>query len=304
MKNTISNSVPILISQAQGALPGVIANEATLNLVLINKDSFALNISDLGDARDGHFRAKKDLDVKRTAFELALDEACRFGMVAKGVVNVFLGTEHSPAHALAGFESDLRVRRNLVGITRVLQGLKTHFTDNPTHENAALNVTAARATTLLTNLNNARADVNQQKSKVRELMNTRDVLVHSLRRDLRVLLGELRVKLDPLAPKWEEFGFKRPGAMEIPEVPENVIVVSLVADGVSVKWDAAERAQNYRVWKKVIGVDEDFVAVGTVSDLDHIIAGLPSGATVQIAVSATNTGGESARSAVVTVVTV
>jgi hypothetical protein len=238
--------------------------------------------------------------------EIANDEP--FVVLARGevvdVIEPFFVVVKLWVAVLAGFERNLGVPSSLVGLTRVLQGLKTYFTDNPTHENAPLNVTAARATTLLTNLTNARAAVDQQKSKVRELKFVRDSHVLAVRRDLRVLLSELHVKLDPLGSKWEEFGFKRPGAMEIPEVPENLVIVSSVATAVSLKWDAAQRAQNYRVWKKVVGVDEDFVAIATISDLDHIIVGLPAGATVQIAVSATNNGGESQRSAVVSVVTV
>jgi hypothetical protein len=53
----------------------------------------------------------------------------------------------------------------------------------------------------------------------------------------------------------------------------------------------------------VVGVDADFVNIGSPADLDFAIEGLPSNATVQIVVSAVNEGGESEKSAVVTIQT-
>ena len=71
----------------------------------------------------------------------------------------------------------------------------------------------------------------------------------------------------------------------------------------AVKWDQSARAGHYRVWKKVVGVDENFISVGSPSDLDFTIENLPAGKTIQIAVSAVNNGGESLKSEVVTIVT-
>jgi fibronectin type 3 domain-containing protein len=86
-------------------------------------------------------------------------------------------------------------------------------------------------------------------------------------------------------------------------VPRNVVAVLVGPTAVSVKWDRAARAGHYRVWKRELGVDEQFVAVRSTGDRDITIEGLPHNATIEIAVSAVNNGGESARSAVVTLVT-
>jgi hypothetical protein len=304
MRNVISSTVPGIIYQAELALPGVVANEVPMALVMVKGDSFALSLSELKDGRDVHAAAKVEAVVKRKALDAVVAVCRRFGMTAKEVVNLHLGPVHTEAHEAAGYVGNLKVPTNYERLLRLMQGLKTHFTAHPTHENAALNITAARATALVTDLTNALAAMNQQKAKVGDAMAVRDGFANVMRVSLRALLGELRVKLDPLGSKWEEFGLKRPGAMAIPEVPENVMVVSSIQNAVSLKWDAAERAQSYRVWKKVVGVDGDFVAVETLPYVECILQGLPPGATVQIAVSATNNGGESAKSAVVTVVTV
>ncbi|NCO39978.1 MAG: hypothetical protein GW892_14845, partial [Armatimonadetes bacterium] len=56
-------------------------------------------------------------------------------------------------------------------------------------------------------------------------------------------------------------------------------------------WADAPRAQRYRVWKQVVGVDEDFVAALTVNDSDATLTGLPSGTTVRIRVTAVDDAG-------------
>lgn len=58
-------------------------------------------------------------------------------------------------------------------------------------------------------------------------------------------------------------------------------------------WSDAPRADRYRVWKQVVGVDAEFVAFGTPTDSDFTLTGLPSGATVKVRVTAVNDAGES-----------
>jgi hypothetical protein len=103
--------------------------------------------------------------------------------------------------------------------------------------------------------------------------------------------------------RWLTFGLKMPGADSIPEVPANILAVLTGPTALSIKWDAAARADYYRVWKKVVGVDEELVPVASPADLDLTMEALPNNATIEIAVSALNNGGESLRSAVVTVQT-
>jgi len=52
----------------------------------------------------------------------------------------------------------------------------------------------------------------------------------------------------------------------------------------------------------VVGVDTEYLTVGSRSELDFVIEGLPAGAQVEIVVSAINNGGESAKSEKITVV--
>ena len=115
------------------------------------------------------------------------------------------------------------------------------------------------------------------------------------------LFKELAQVMPPTDNRWLAFGFNLPGAEATPDQPENVVVTLIGPNALSVKWKAAARAKYYRVWKKVIGVDTEYMQVGSPADLDFTIEGLPGNSQVEIVVSASNSGGESAFSTVVVV---
>ncbi|MFN7138731.1 MAG: fibronectin type III domain-containing protein, partial [Limisphaerales bacterium] len=146
-----------------------------------------------------------------------------------------------------------------------------------------------------------RDDYNQQRGELSKLKGIRDAKASELEKGLRLLLNDLHKKLTPTDPRWVEFGFKKPGARSTPDVPENLTAILIGTNAISMKWSAAARATSYRVWKKVIGEDDDFVPLESRTDLDHTLEGLPGNSTVQVAVSAINNGGESKLSSIVTV---
>jgi hypothetical protein len=53
------------------------------------------------------------------------------------------------------------------------------------------------------------------------------------------------------------------------------------------------RADHYRAYKQVVGVDPDFINVGGPTDPEFTYTGLPSGKTVNIQITAVNSAGES-----------
>ena len=112
-------------------------------------------------------------------------------------------------------------------------------------------------------------------------------------------LGDIVWPNDPI---YLSFGLNMPGSLSIPSVPTNLIAVLVGPVAAALKWDRAERASRYRLYKKTVGVDADFVLVETRDDLDFVLEGLTANSTTQVAVSAVNDGGESAKSEVVTIV--
>jgi hypothetical protein len=66
-------------------------------------------------------------------------------------------------------------------------------------------------------------------------------------------------------------------------------------------WAASPRATNYRPFKKVDGVDADFVALPLTSETQVLLENVPAKSVVHFQVTAHNAAGESARSAAASV---
>ncbi|MDB6025731.1 MAG: hypothetical protein JWM68_1954, partial [Verrucomicrobiales bacterium] len=126
---------------------------------------------------------------------------------------------------------------------------------------------------------------------------------NKLRKRIRDVINELNMRLDPLDERWLAFGLNKPGALDMPDVPENITAILIGPNAAAMKWDAAARATYYRVWKRVIGVDAEPVAVGSPADIDFTLENLPAASTIEIYVSAVNNGGESQLSEKITITT-
>jgi hypothetical protein len=92
-----------------------------------------------------------------------------------------------------------------------------------------------------------------------------------------------------------------PGGSDSPEVPDSVSIHQVGASSATAGWAASPRATNYRPFKKVDGVDADFVALPLTSETQVLLEDLPAKAVVHFQVTAHNAAGESQRSAVVSV---
>ena len=107
------------------------------------------------------------------------------------------------------------------------------------------------------------------------------------------MITELETLLGAEDPLWHAFGLSRPADEETPEAPSFTTATPGGAGITHVDWDDALRADHYRVWILIVGTDNDFRAVETVTDSDATLSGLPSGSTVKIQVTSVNGAGES-----------
>jgi hypothetical protein len=287
-------SIPGLLNLGNVAKGAAAQYGAAIGLVHNNELNLGLRVSALTLAKDQHEQTKVDLATKRAAQRLTLQTCRTFLQVGRDLFKPTLGNEYSEAWDITGFVGSLRMPRTGEEVQPVLHGFKTFLTANPAMENVSANITAKRAGELHDELLAARWAHNVQGTTVAEAKLVRDEKAKELRRSLRGLVDELNQFIEPLDPRWLAFGFNMPGASETPDVPENLHVTLIGNTAAALKWDAAPRAEYYRVWKRVVGVDEELVAVGSPADVDFTIEALPSNAEIEIAVSAVNNGGESA----------
>lgn len=176
----------------------------------------------------------------------------------------------------------------------LIESLRAHYASTPAHESTDMEVTAALALAAHTAISNARTTLSQKVTENGQAKAARDTAEANLRKRMTGLITELETLLSDEDPRWHAFGLNRPADTEAPEAPSFTTVVPGPNSTLLVDWDDSLRSDRWRVWVKVVGVDNDFRTVMTVTESDATLAGLPVGATVQVRVTSVNDAGESA----------
>ncbi len=253
-------------------------------------------------ARDALESGKQLLRERRDALSEAMEEARVFIALSRDVLKPIFGNQYNERWAITGFAGSLAVPITFEDINALLESLKTFFAANPT---LVLDprVTSAQAQTLFEALSNARHALELQRTVVDDLMTERDAKFAAASKVMTNLISELGTVLEPLDARWLSFGLNKPGALETPDTVTDVVATLIGPTAAALKWTTTARAEFYHVWKRVEGVDEDYVLVGSPADLDFTIENLPTNARIDVCVSAVNNGGEGPRSEAVAVLT-
>jgi hypothetical protein len=296
MENAITTTIPGLQAAAAKAKAGLSNYKTEIGLMHSNAEIVAQELDDLIVACGNYDEGKLEL-ARRRAVQRSLATAARaHAKLTRDVLKPHLGDKHSDTWKGVGYLKSLKAPFRPGPLQAMMAAMKSYLTAHGEHEVPNVDVTATRSGSLHDQLLAANGAVGVQRTVVNDLSNTRRKKAAALRRRLRQVLAELKMKLDPLDARWLAFGFNKPGQKKTPAVPENVTVTALTPTSCAVKWPASPRAEYYRVWKKAVGVDEAPLPVGNSGDLDLILETLPSNATIELSVSAVNNGGESARS--------
>ena len=302
MQNPLGRSAAELSSQLSKAIPGVVKYAAAIGLPAGTSDELTAALADVTASDNSYKQGKDDLKSRRQALNIAFKAAAIFCTQVREVVKPALGPRYSQGWDVVGFVGTLQVPTTVDGLLVMLGVIGTYLVGHPEFVRGD-DITVLRANTLFADLSTARTAVAEYKANRERLFKARTLKETAARRALRRLLDDLELALGPLDDRWIEFGFNKPGAKETPNVPENITAILIGPNAVALKWPKAPRAEYYRVWKKVSGVDQELIAVGSPNDLDFTLEGLPANATILIGVSAVNNGGESAISELVTIVT-
>lgn len=175
----------------------------------------------------------------------------------------------------------------------LVDSIKLHLTANPAHASVDMDVTVAIADATYTALSDARAALDQKVTAVGVAKVARDTAEVNLRKRMNGLIAELAIVLADDDPRWHTFGLNAPADPATPEPPTFTTLVPGVAGTLLVDWDDALRADHYRVWIFIVGVDTDWRAVQSPGDSDATLSGLTSGQTVKVRVTSSNAAGES-----------
>ena len=250
-----------------------------------------------------YIQARELLKQKRAELYSLRDEARLFTMLSCDILKPLFGRSYSEVWDQTGFKGSLASPLKPGQLMVLANALSRFFELRPDLELPTREVTSASAAALGERLKNAMFAVNKQEVETGNLKQQRDKNFAALRKCMRDMVNELAILLDPFDPRWMLFGFNRPGATQTPETPVKVKVQITDQKQANITWPAPARAEYFRVWVKVIGVDAEPKAIGSPSDPDFLWEELPVQNTVEIFVSAVNSGGESPLSEAVRITT-
>ena len=303
MMNKLKKSYAGLVTQTTQAVAGLDLYAAEIGVLLVNRSAMNDKLVAYIAGGNASTHEKATLSARRTALRSIAKTAYDYLGTARDVLKPGLGRQYSPAWNEVGFTGSLKVPRNEEKTIQYLQAMVAFFTVHPDLENTALNVTAARTLAILNALTAARNEVNSQMTALQLTLSNRNSDSRDLRNMLKALLKELGLKLHPTDERWTSFGFNKPGVRSTPAVPEAPIVTLVSPTSAALNWKKTARAERFRVYKKVVGIDPEIVLVETREELDFLMDGLPPGATIQLAITAVNNGGESQLSETVSIAT-
>ncbi len=249
-------------------------------------------------ARTEHNEAKIALSQLRELLEETRLEARNLGMLTRDVLKPVFGTAHSPDWIVTGYAKSLETPVKVDELIHLTETLDLFFTTNPAYELPSLQLTAARARLLNTTLTETRSAINSQLLRVAQLKEQRDAAFRQLRKRMGWVIEELNQLISPTDPRWFAFGLNMPGAIAIPEPPEEVEVVVVNETTAMLTFPPSPGTDYYRVYKRVVGVDAEPVPIGSAADPDFTFEELPRQSTIEFYIRAANASGMSAFSAV------
>ncbi len=213
--------------------------------------------------------------------------------LARDILKPRLGNSFRLDWVETGFLTSLEVPQDAASLETLIGVLTNYFTKHPAYESDSSGVTAAVLEVLHEDLGNVRQEMKSQTTDLRTLSRVRREAFAALRKQLCALAKELTQKLSPMDERWCDYGLNIPGVKQKPEAPEEVSVTVLDSCAAAVEWDPAPRAEYYRVWLQVVGVDAEPVAVGSPADPNFMVENVPQEGEADLFVTAVNKGGES-----------
>ena len=291
--NPIPESYPSLIVQLTEAYDGANNIGAGIPLLintaaLIGTDRLALITA------QGEYRTARSALVPLSATrKAAVNAAYEFCLTTRDVLAFYLGREFSEAWLAAGWMDTLAIPQSYDGLYELSLTLTGYLTANPTQENEDLGVTAANAQTMVNNLGGANVAVINAEALSLTTRDVRDAKLAAVRKRLSGLCKELSQRLEPLDPRWRQFGFNMPGAATVPAVPEAVAVTPLSGARFQIACDASPNATSYRFYYQRPILDPEPILAGSASEPLFVTEPLSAGQVYQVYVSATNEGAES-----------
>lgn len=284
---------------AGAAHTGALAIGAEVGLEQNTAERIAADMADfagppgagLGGGKLGLFdAARAAASLSLAARRTAIKDGRLFCSTAVDMLKGFLGRKWNPQWVEAGFNTgSIKIPTNPVP---VLIGLRTYFRAHAARESVPLNITAARADSLVAAIEAAGQGVTEKRQAQGLASRASKAAQDKLAKRLRSLRSELDLLLPPDDQRWYRFGFNRPVDRHLPEQVTGLKLRNPAPGMVVAEWLRAVRAKDYRVKYWLLSNPTVITELPLTTGLGVTIGGLLAGSTVVLTVAARNDAGD------------
>ena len=293
MTNTLPTRIKRLFSKAEDWIKGCLLYEVALN-ILHNKASNITADRNTAKTKDDSYQAARGLKAAAVAnHQTQIENARTLVTICREVLKVHLGKKWSLAWAEVGFTTSLAVPETSDDLLPLLESIKTYFAAHVGYEVDQAGATGSAASDLHDSLSAARTQINACLGDVGLKKAQRDDALNVLRARGRGLIKELRQLMSGDDARWRSFGLNPPNAIGLPDVPEGVELSNGIPGHLMLAFESAALADRYHVYRQIVGVDDDFVLVKTITETETDLNTFTTVQLVRVRVSAANDAGES-----------
>lgn len=303
--NQLPDGIYDLFTLAEDMADGAHNHEAAVGLKQNMEAGLRADLDPAVAAQAAYKQVLDDNTGLSTALTVADSNGKAFISAARRTLVASFGERFNASWASAGFTGHSTAVPATQGAREaLLLSLKNFFTANPAYEvnTPKVIVTAARADALWTAMVAARTAARDGNTLAGQKKMIRDAAEQTLRDRMSGMIEELGQLLDDTDPLWLAFGLNEPGATNLPDSADALVLTAGPAGTVLAHWSAASRATRYRVFQIIVGVDNVPVNVKTVTEPETTLTGLPGGKTVQIYIVSANDAGQAAAGETVEIV--
>lgn len=287
--NIIPSTRGPLINLGTNMLAGLTSLGTSLSITQITPpdfqtilDSYVNSEDALGYTRSGRQAAlttwgSASVDITEWLGQVRLVLAGRFGI------------RWSTEWAQAGYvNGSCAVPKKMDDQLSLALSLVNFFTAYPSYQNSAMQVTAARGTTLRNAALAARQTVATLEIQQNDNTTARDAAQVALQSVMRSLVNILRATLSKEDPRWLAFGLNIPATRTTPDKPENLSVVLDETGSIILTCDEVSLATRYRWRMLIVNAQTSPDLVATTTRPYAVVKGLLPGTMVQFFVQAAN----------------
>lgn len=302
MKQKIAKAPMPLIGMGTKSVHGLDLFEEAVGVKQNTKTAVSANV-------DATEKAQNECKAAKTALQIAREKLAATNALvgtkitlARDLLKPTLGSRYSVRWNEVGFvNNSLKVPGSSDERLGLLKMIQLYLDAHPELESPGV-VTAVMLEDLHSTYATDLTAAAIAATTLRQKTEARDVETLALERRLRGLFQELKRLLSPHDARWLEFGFNVPGDPTTPKAPEDLAVTPGLPGHLSASWTSPVGANRFRVFRKVAGQDDKFMAAASTAETAIELDNLTSGAHVQLYVTAINEAGESLPSDIVEVV--